>query len=49
MSHRIFVNSQSEIFKKITSNGKGFMYGLGIPTDITDDERIELQQKYLIV
>jgi len=44
MSHRIFVNTQNQAFREITRNGKGFLFGLGIPTQITESERIELKQ-----
>ena len=44
MSHRIFVNTQNQTFKQVTQNSKGGLFGLGIPTELSDDERIELQQ-----
>lgn len=44
MSHRIFVNTQNSTYKSIVQNAKGFQFGLGVPTELSDDERIELQQ-----
>lgn len=44
MSHRIFVNTQNTKYKSVTKNGKDVKLGLGVPTELTDDERIELQQ-----
>jgi len=44
MSHRIFVNTQNLIYKSVVQNSKGYQFGLGIPTELSDDERIELQQ-----
>lgn len=45
MSHRIFVNTQNSTYKSVTQNAKGFQFGLGVPTDLNDDERIALQQQ----
>lgn len=45
MSHRIFVNTQNSKYKSVAQNSKGFQFGLGVPTDLTDDERISLQQQ----
>lgn len=44
MSHRIFVNTQNSTYKEVTKNGKGFQFGLGIPTELSDAERVELLQ-----
>jgi len=45
MSHRIFVNSQNQTFKKVTQTSAVPSLGLGIPTELSDDERSELQQQ----
>jgi hypothetical protein len=45
MSQRIFVNSQNERFKKVTQTSAVPLRGLGIPTELSDDERLELGQK----
>lgn len=45
MSHRIFVNTQNETYRKVVSNAQGPFMGLGIPTELSDDERGELQQQ----
>jgi hypothetical protein len=45
MSHRIFVNTQNETYKKVVSNALGPFMGLGVPTELSDDERSELQQQ----
>lgn len=44
MSHRIFVNTQNQAYKQITQNSKGVLFGLGVPTELSDDERIALGQ-----
>ena len=44
MSHRIFVNTQNSTYKSVVQNSKGYQFGLGVPTELSDDERIELQQ-----
>ncbi len=48
MSHRIFVNTQNETYRKVVSNAQGPFMGLGIPTELSDDERGELQQQIII-
>lgn len=45
MSHRIFVNIQNQKYKEIVQNGQGAQFGLGIPTELTEQERIDLEQK----
>ena len=45
MSHRIFVNTQNETYKKVVSNALGPFMGLGVPTELSDDERSALQQQ----
>lgn len=44
MSHRIFVNTRNKNYDEITKNAKGGVFGLGVPTELSDNERIELQQ-----
>lgn len=44
MSHRIFVNTQNAKWKAVTNNAKGNLWGLGIPTELSEDERSELRQ-----
>jgi len=45
MSHRIFVNTQNSTYKSVVQNSKGYQFGLGVPTELSDDERISLQQQ----
>ncbi len=44
MANRIFVNTQNQAYRAITSNAKGPYQGLGTVTELTDAERSELQQ-----
>ena len=44
MSHRIFVNTRNKSYDEITKNAKGGLFGLGVPTELSDDERNEFQQ-----
>jgi hypothetical protein len=45
MSNRIFVNTRNDLYRRIVNNPKGFQFGLGVPTELTEDERNELQQQ----
>ena len=45
MSHRIFVNTQNSTYKSVVQNSKGYPFGLGIPTELSDGERSSLQQQ----
>ena len=43
MSHRIFVNSLNTTYRSITQNSKGFEYGLGITSTLTESEQSEIR------
>ncbi len=45
MAHRIFVNTQNAKYKAIVANAKGPLFGLGVPTELSDADRDALQQK----
>ena len=44
MSHRIFVNTENQSFRDLTDNPKGYRFGLGVPTELSETARVELQQ-----
>jgi hypothetical protein len=43
---RIFVNTQNEIYKRVTQNAQNVQLGLGIPTELSPAEIDELGQKF---
>jgi hypothetical protein len=45
MSRRIFVNIQNSVFDTVTKNRKGGQFGLGVPSQLSDQERSALGQQ----
>jgi hypothetical protein len=45
MAHRIFVNTQNLSYKQTTFNTKGVQFGLGVPTELSDTEKVDLLQR----
>lgn len=45
MAQRIFVNINNQSYKQIVQNPLGFQFGLGVPTELTDAERVALRQQ----